>query len=92
MRLAHEPLGTDIVDMELIELKFIFDRRAYENVLCTHLLSYNFITVHHDNRDLTVIPNYQPAASPLQLSDQLELWGKSEGVSTLFSVAFGRQY
>jgi len=28
MRLAHEPINTDIVDMELIELKFIFDRCA----------------------------------------------------------------
>ena len=26
MRLAHEGLSSDLVDMELIELKFIFDR------------------------------------------------------------------
>jgi N-terminal acetyltransferase B complex non-catalytic subunit len=26
MRLAHEPITSDLVDMELIELKFIFDR------------------------------------------------------------------
>jgi N-terminal acetyltransferase B complex non-catalytic subunit len=26
MRLAHEPITSDIIDMELIELKFIFDR------------------------------------------------------------------
>lgn len=26
MRLTHEPLSTDLIDMELIELKFIFDR------------------------------------------------------------------
>jgi len=26
MRLTHEQLHTDIIDMELIELKFIFDR------------------------------------------------------------------
>lgn len=27
MRIAHEPVSSDLVDMELIELKFIFDRR-----------------------------------------------------------------
>lgn len=26
MRMFHEPIGSDLVDMELIELKFIFDR------------------------------------------------------------------
>lgn len=26
MRLEHEPISADIIDMELIELKFIFDR------------------------------------------------------------------
>ena len=26
MRLAHEVINTELVDMELIELKFIFDR------------------------------------------------------------------
>ena len=26
MRLMHEPISSDIIDMELIELKFIFDR------------------------------------------------------------------
>lgn len=29
MRLAHEVINSDIIDMELIELKFIFDRRSY---------------------------------------------------------------
>ena len=28
MRITHEPLISDLVDMELIELKFIFDRCA----------------------------------------------------------------
>ena len=27
MRIAHEPVTSDLVDMELIELEFIFDRR-----------------------------------------------------------------
>ncbi|KII88399.1 hypothetical protein PLICRDRAFT_54238 [Plicaturopsis crispa FD-325 SS-3] len=31
MRLAHEPVNTDLVDMELIELKFIFDRFHHDN-------------------------------------------------------------
>jgi hypothetical protein len=29
MRLTHEPINTEIIDMELIELKFIFDRCMY---------------------------------------------------------------
>ncbi|KAI0807388.1 N-acetyltransferase B complex non catalytic subunit-domain-containing protein [Fomes fomentarius] len=45
MRIAHEPLNSELVDMELIELKFIFDRLSL---------------VHHDNRDFTILPNYQP--------------------------------
>jgi len=28
MRLSHEAINPDIIDMELIELKFIFDRSA----------------------------------------------------------------
>ncbi|KAF8447742.1 actin cytoskeleton organization protein [Boletus edulis BED1] len=31
MRLTHEPLNTDIIDMELIELKFMFDRAHHDN-------------------------------------------------------------
>lgn len=33
MRLTHEPLNTDIIDMELIELKFMFDRGAFPRFL-----------------------------------------------------------
>jgi N-terminal acetyltransferase B complex non-catalytic subunit len=29
MRIAHEPINSDLVDMELIELKFIFDRGMF---------------------------------------------------------------
>ena len=29
MRVAHEPVTSELVDMELIELKFIFDRRKW---------------------------------------------------------------
>ncbi|KAI0748133.1 N-acetyltransferase B complex non catalytic subunit-domain-containing protein [Daedaleopsis nitida] len=31
MRIAHEPINSDLVDMELIELKFIFDRLHHDN-------------------------------------------------------------
>ena len=33
MRVFHEPVNTDLTDMELIELKFIFARR--ETIRCT---------------------------------------------------------
>ncbi|KAF8651484.1 hypothetical protein AX16_004782 [Volvariella volvacea WC 439] len=46
MRITHEMISSDIIDMELIELKFIFDR------------------VHYDNRDFSILPNYQPKSSP----------------------------
>ena len=29
MRIAHEAINSELVDMELIELKFIFDRRTF---------------------------------------------------------------
>ncbi|KAH9901395.1 actin cytoskeleton organization protein [Cubamyces lactineus] len=31
MRIAHEPINSELVDMELIELKFIFDRVHHDN-------------------------------------------------------------
>ncbi|KAH9854239.1 N-acetyltransferase B complex non catalytic subunit-domain-containing protein [Lenzites betulinus] len=31
MRIAHEPINSELVDMELIELKFIFDRIHHDN-------------------------------------------------------------
>ncbi|EEB93072.1 hypothetical protein MPER_08323, partial [Moniliophthora perniciosa FA553] len=31
MGLTHEPISSDVVDMELIELKFIFDRQHHDN-------------------------------------------------------------
>ncbi|KAJ7219345.1 actin cytoskeleton organization protein [Mycena pura] len=31
MRLAHEPVSSDLIDMELIELKFILDRLHHDN-------------------------------------------------------------
>ncbi|GLB34889.1 putative N-acetyltransferase B complex (NatB) non catalytic subunit [Lyophyllum shimeji] len=31
MRISHEPINSDIIDMELIELKFIFDRTHHDN-------------------------------------------------------------
>ena len=37
MRIAHEPINSELVDMELIELKFIFDRR--ESRLCSRTIA-----------------------------------------------------
>ncbi|KAF9484719.1 hypothetical protein BDN70DRAFT_825243 [Pholiota conissans] len=60
MRLTHELISSDIIDMELIELKFIFDR------------------THFDNRDFSIIPNYQPKVSQ-GLDEQTLLFDKPEG-------------
>jgi hypothetical protein len=44
MRLTHEQLNTDIIDMELIELKFMFDRCMY----CYSVLGwFGFDDVRH---------------------------------------------
>jgi hypothetical protein len=34
LRISHEPVSSELVDMELIELKFIFDRRASLIAIC----------------------------------------------------------
>ena len=85
MRLTHEQLHTDIIDMELIELKFIFDRRT----LVFTLLGASSMSfpVHHDNRDFVILPNYQPACKPT-FNEQSLMFGKSCGVSdTMFDCA-----
>ncbi|KAL4251731.1 MDM20/NAA25 family protein [Abortiporus biennis] len=64
MRLAHEQINADLVDMELIELKFIFDR------------------LHHDNRDFSIIPNYQPHSIP-SFNEQTLPFGKIPGIGWL---------
>ena len=71
MRLAHEGLSQDLVDMELIELKFIFDRSQFlfffSFLSSRHrkvLLSNVLFAAHHDNRDFDVLPNYQPRGQP----------------------------
>ncbi|KXN86896.1 N-alpha-acetyltransferase 25, NatB auxiliary subunit [Leucoagaricus sp. SymC.cos] len=64
MRLAHENVVSDVVDMELIELKFIFDRDEF--------------LVHFDNRDTTILPNYQPKVSP-DFTTQTNLFNLYEG-------------
>lgn len=50
MRVAHEPLNAELVDMELIELKFIFDRsmhlshKHHELTDLHHCLQFTTIT------------------------------------------------
>ena len=63
MRVAHEPLNAELVDMELIELKFIFDRSASTFPTLDDYLKQTPL-VHHDNRDFGIIPNYQPRGQP----------------------------
>ncbi|KAF8921223.1 N-acetyltransferase B complex non catalytic subunit-domain-containing protein [Mucidula mucida] len=70
MRLGFDLVSPEIVDMELIDLKFIFDRGLFQD--------------HFDNRDFDVLPNYQPCSSP-SLNEQTMLFGKSEGQGWLWS-------
>ncbi|KAI0306474.1 actin cytoskeleton organization protein [Multifurca ochricompacta] len=64
LRISHEPITPELVDMELIELKFIFDR------------------LHHDNRDLEVLPNYQPRGQ-LSFLSQTTLFGREPATGWL---------
>lgn len=64
LRISHEQTSSELVDMELIELKFIFDR------------------LHHDNRDLKILPNYQPRGQP-SFSSQTTLFGKEPAAGWL---------
>ncbi|KAI0302144.1 N-acetyltransferase B complex non catalytic subunit-domain-containing protein [Russula brevipes] len=64
LRVSHEQITTELIDMELIELKFIFDR------------------VHHDNRDMEILPNYQPRGQPSFFS-QTTLFGKEPATGWL---------
>ncbi|TFK42516.1 actin cytoskeleton organization protein [Crucibulum laeve] len=40
MRLGHEPISSDIIDMELIELKFLYDRTHHDNRDFNILVNY----------------------------------------------------
>ncbi|KAL0581537.1 mitochondrial distribution and morphology [Marasmius crinis-equi] len=70
MRLAHELVSSDLIDMELIELKFIFDRLDFVE--------------HHDNRDFEILANYQPQCIE-SFDKQTLLFGKLEGKPWLSS-------
>lgn len=64
MRMTFEPIMVgDLVDMEALELKFIFDRRMTQP-LSVYLITEICGTVHHDNRDVDVLPSYQPRTRP----------------------------
>ncbi len=84
MRIAHEAINSELVDMELIELKFIFDRRTF--ILHTSS-QYRYqrtheveALVHHDNRDFSILANYQPRCGA-SFIDQTESLEKTPGVS-----------
>ena len=84
MRLTHEPLNTDIIDMELIELKFMFDRGASLDISMNDFDRLDDIA-HHDNRDFIIIPNYQPQCKPT-FNEQSLLFASSTGVSIIVIV------
>lgn len=79
MRLTHEPITSDIIDMELIELKFIFDRCKSNSRPKHPSHTHTAPAAHHDHRDFNIIANYQPRGSD-SINDQTHLFGKAEGV------------
>lgn len=82
LRISHEPITAELVDMELIELKFIFDRRR-SFLEQRRRLSLILMPEHHDNRDLGILPNYQPRGQPSFLS-QTTLFGREPAVRALY--------
>ncbi|TBU65814.1 N-acetyltransferase B complex non catalytic subunit-domain-containing protein [Dichomitus squalens] len=66
MRIPHEAINSELVDMELIELKFIFDR------------------LHHDNRDFSILANYQPRSSETFHDQTQFLTKKTPGLGWLW--------
>ena len=79
MRVTHEPLNAELVDMELIELKFIFDRSASTFPTLDDYLKQTPL-VHHDNRDFEILPSFQPRGENTFDEKTLAL-GTSPGVS-----------
>ena len=68
MRLTHEPLHTDLLDMELIELKFMFDRGTW-------LLRVMMVDFNHSTTQLTTTiaisssyPTINPVVKQLSMS------------------------
>ena len=84
MRIAHEPVTSDLVDMELIELKFIFDRRKRREAVALRFSLTRTFSVHHDNRDFAIIPNYQPR-SQKSFHEQTLLFDQAPGASLITS-------
>ena len=84
MRLTHE-ISPDIIDMELIELKFVFDRSEFHYFVWPWRAEKHPLA-HYDNRDFAIFPNYQPHISQ-GLHEQTLLFGKPEGVGNLYSVS-----
>jgi N-terminal acetyltransferase B complex non-catalytic subunit len=82
MRLSHEPITPDLVDLELIELKLIFDRGNFPHGKSEEPSELSLL-VHHDNRDFDIIPNYQPRCGKT-FGEQTLLFGKSERVIFLW--------
>lgn len=84
MRIAHESITSDLVDLELVKLKFIFNRCMCLVTGLTYILMLG-TTVHHDNRDFDILPNFQPHSTP-SFNEQTLLLGKSTGVQYIFLV------
>lgn len=85
MRIAHEQINADLIDLELVELKFIFNRCKSTGVDCLFSeLQLTFFQVHHDNRDFDIIPNFQPQCTA-SFGQQTLLFEKSTGVRMLSS-------
>ncbi len=71
MRVAHEPISAELVDVELVELKFIFDRRkcslCMTDITFKSTIPLKFITI---TETLIFSPTINHAASQPSMSRQ----------------------
>ena len=64
MKNLHEGLTPESVEVELVELRFVWGRGMSLQVINHEFWSNCMLLVHHDNRDLELLPNFQPAGVP----------------------------
>ncbi|KAI0322196.1 N-acetyltransferase B complex non catalytic subunit-domain-containing protein [Amylostereum chailletii] len=77
-------LQRDLVKMEHVRMRITHEAMSADLVDMEFIeLKFTFDRLHHDNRDFTLIPNYQPRSSP-SFEAQTTLLDKSPGLGWLW--------
>lgn len=81
MKNLHEGLTPETVEVELVELRFVWGRGGCL-VYNIRSLDIDDFIVHFDNRDFDLLPNYQPQGA-ISLDELTSVGGKRLSVSIL---------